>query len=252
MEPVQRKKLYREVLDRLTSAIATGTFPPGSQLPSERELMTMIGVGRPSIREAMLTLQQMGLIRISQGERARVIGPTAEALVDQISLAMIILLATSPRGLEELKEARLWMEVALVRVAAGNAMPRDLEALASLVDDLRRSRGDPSRFLAADMAFHAALADLCGNAMVAAVLRGMLDWLSRFKQELVSAPGAEQATIEEHERIVRAVAAGDAEEAAAAMADHINRASSLYRASTDQRGEPAAADGNDGRARGPT
>ena len=64
MEPVQKKKLYHDVLDRLMSAISTSEFPPGSQLPSEKELMGMIGVGRPSIREAMLTLQQMaGVVR---------------------------------------------------------------------------------------------------------------------------------------------------------------------------------------------
>lgn len=233
MEPVQKRKLYQEVLDRLIAAISTSEFPPGSQLPSERELMNMIGVGRPSIREAMLTLQQMGLIKISHGERARVIKPTPEVIVDQISGAMIMLLATSPRGLDELKEARLWLETALVRMATRNATAKDLDLLADSIRQLQEARGDNGRFVAADMAFHGLIAEMSGNALVAAAAKGMLHWLSRFKRDLVSVRGAERLTIEEHERIHRAIVAGDAAAASAAMEEHITRANALYQQLAD-------------------
>lgn len=242
MEPVQKRKLYEEVLDRLITAISTAEFPPGSQLPSERELMNMIGVGRPSIREAMLSLQQMGLIKISHGERARVINPTPDVIIDQISAAMIMLLAISPRGLDELKEARIWMETALVRMATRNATARDLDMLADSLRKLQDARGDHARFVAADMAFHGLIADMSGNSLVAAVAKGMLHWLSRFKRELVSVRGAERLTIEEHERILKAVSAGDAELAATLMREHITRGNQLYRQLSTQ--EAGAAEGS--------
>jgi DNA-binding FadR family transcriptional regulator len=228
MEPVQKKKLYEEVLDRIMSAISTSEFPPGSQLPSEKELMGMIGVGRPAIREAMQALQQMGLIRISHGERARVINPTPEVIVAQISAAMIMMLSTNARGLEELKEIRLLLEKGLVRMATGRATARDLERLAEALRDLKNARGNNPRFVAADMQFHVIIAEMSGNSMIAAVSKGMLHWLSRFKRDLVSVKGAERLTIEEHERIFKAIANGDAEAAAKAMGDHIGRASELY------------------------
>ncbi|MBZ9802665.1 transcriptional regulator NanR [Mesorhizobium sp. BH1-1-4] len=228
MEPVQKKKLYVEVLDRLMAAISTSEFPPGSQLPSEKELMTMIGVGRPSIREAMLTLQQMGLIRISHGERARVINPTPEVIVDQVSAAMVMMLATNSRGLEELKEVRLLLETGLVRIATRRATAKSLERLAETLRHLRDAKGDQARFVTADMEFHAVIAEMSGNSMIAAVAKGMLEWLSRFKRDLVAVKGAERLTVEEHERIYKAIASGDAEGASAAMADHIGRANELY------------------------
>jgi len=228
MEPVQKKKLYVEVLDRLMSAISTSEFPPGSQLPSEKELMSMIGVGRPSIREAMLTLQQMGLIKISHGERARVINPTPDVIVDQISAAMIMMLATNPRGLEELKEIRLLFESGLASIATRRATAKDLDRLAEALRQLKESRGDHARFVAADMQFHTIIAEMSGNSMIAAVSKGMLDWLSRFKRDLVSVKGAERVTIEEHEKIYKAIAGGDAEGASRLMAEHIGRASELY------------------------
>ncbi|WP_062226633.1 transcriptional regulator NanR [Aureimonas frigidaquae] len=228
MEPVQKRKLSHQVLERLVEAISTSEFPPGSQLPSERELMSMTGVGRPSIREAMLSLQQMGLIKISHGERARVINPTPDVVIDQISAAMIMLLATSPRGLDELKEARLWLETGLVAMATRNATAHDLDALAASIRALQDARDDQARFIAADLSFHALIAEMSGNGMVAAITRGMLEWLSRFKRDLVSKRGKERLTIEEHDRIYRAIASGDAEAAAQAMRQHIGRANQLY------------------------
>jgi DNA-binding FadR family transcriptional regulator len=228
MQPVQKKKLYVDVLDRIMSAISTSEFPPGSKLPSEKDLMAMIGVGRPAIREAMQALQQMGLIRISHGERARVVNPTPDLIVAQISAAMIMMLFTSHRGLEELKEIRLLLESGLVRIATRRATARDLDRLAGSLHDLREARGDSPRFVAADMHFHGVIAEMSGNSMIAAVSKGMLDWLSRFKRDLVSVKGADRLTIEEHERIYKAILSGDPDAAAKAMEDHIGRANDLY------------------------
>lgn len=228
MQIIRKRKLYQEVLDQLISAVLTSRYAPGSKLPSEKELMETTGVGRPAIREALQALQQMGLVRISHGERARVINPTPDVIVNQISSAMIMMLATNARGLEDLKEARLMLEVALVRLATQRATAADLDRLAEAQRTLRAARGDPARFIAADMAFHVIVADMCGNGLIAAVVRGMLDWLARFKRDLVSVKGADRLTIEEHERIYKAIAGGDANAAAAAMAEHLSRANALY------------------------
>ena len=83
------------------------------------------------------------------------------------------------------------------------------------------------------MTFHGLIADISGNQLVAALTRGMLDWLSRFKRHLVSVRGAERVTVEEHEKIAKAIAAGDADGAATAMTEHIQRASGLYRQLAD-------------------
>ena len=59
-DPIQRRKLYQEVLDRLMHRIEAGEFAPGDHLPSERELMEVYGVGRVAVREAL----QLSLIHI--------------------------------------------------------------------------------------------------------------------------------------------------------------------------------------------
>lgn len=232
MEPVQKKKLYESVLDRLIEAITSEEFPPGSQLPSERELMAMIGVGRPSIREAMLTLQQMGLIKISHGERARVVKPTPEVIIDQISSAMVMLLVTNPRGLDELKSARIMIEVGLVRAAAERAGPNDIRFLEESVEAMRSARGDVSAFLAADMKYHEVIAGISGNSLIAAAVAGILGWLTKFRREMVSVKGAELLTIQEHEVILDAIRNRDSDAAGEAMQKHLSRANELYSAFT--------------------
>jgi DNA-binding FadR family transcriptional regulator len=227
-QPIVRRKLAHEVFDRLVRAIQSGEYAPEDQLPSERELMQRYEVGRPAIREAMQSLQQMGLIRIAHGERARVTLPTATAIIDQVSGAMVQLLTQVPGGLDELKEARLLLEVGLAQTAARRGTASQIAKLQAALSDCRAARGDQMRFVAADMAFHRQIAAMSGNMLIEALSAGMLDWLMQFRRELISARGAERLTLEEHARIAEAIAAGDAAAAGTAMTEHLTRANALY------------------------
>src|SRR6516162_3262399 len=60
--PIKRRKLWEEVAARIESMVHEGRFSPGDRLPSERELMEELGVGRSAVREAMLSLQKMGIL----------------------------------------------------------------------------------------------------------------------------------------------------------------------------------------------
>ena len=70
---------------------------------------------------------------------------------------------------------------------------------------------------------------MSGNPIFPAIVEGMLTWLGDYYHSLVRAQGVESLTLHEHQRIYDAIAAGNAAEAAQAMADHLNRASDLYR-----------------------
>src|SRR6056297_1022138 len=121
--PIQRRKLFQEVLDRLIERIRAGEFPPGAQLPSERELMASYGVGRPAVREALQALERSGIVSISHGERARVVMPTADSLIEQIAGSAQHLLSVEPGTLGHLKDARLFLETGLAERAAERVTP---------------------------------------------------------------------------------------------------------------------------------
>lgn len=227
-EPIIRRKLAHEVEGRLAAAIASGEFAPGAQLPSERALMARFGVGRPSIREAMQALHQQNLIRIVHGERARVVQPTASDLVQSLSAGMLHLLGNEPGGLDDLKEARTLFEVGLARIAAERATEQGIYELEAAMERCRAERGHGAAFVAADMAFHRQIAALSGNRLLAAVSAGMLEWLTKFKRDMVSVRGADRVTVAEHERITAAIASRNPQVAGAAMAEHMSRANALY------------------------
>jgi DNA-binding FadR family transcriptional regulator len=225
-DPIQRRKLYQEVLERLLTRIRAGEFRPGEQLPSERELMEAYRVGRPAIREAMQQLERSGLITISHGERARVVLPTAETMVGRLGDAARYLLSVEPRTLDHLKEARVFLEAGFARLAAERVDAAGLALLAQRLEEHRTASLD--EFLACDIAFHRQIAAMSGNPIFPAVVEGMLTWLDAHHGTLVRARGAETVTLSEHRRIHDAIASGDPAAAGQAMTDHLNRASALY------------------------
>lgn len=232
-EKITRRKLADEVLDRLTRAIESGEYPPGSQLPSERDLMTAYGVGRPAIREALQALGQRRIIAISHGERARVVQPTPADLFLQIDHAARHLLTTSPQSLEQLKEAREFFEVGMAAEAARRARSEDIVRLeASLAAQQRCLKISPQAFVSADMAFHTTIASITRNAVFEAVSRAMLQWLSRFHAGLLHWQKHEHITLAEHRGILDAIAARDAEQAAERMRDHLRRTAGNYAAAS--------------------
>ena len=229
-EKIQRRKLSDEVFNRLFQAIEDGELAPGSQLPSERDLMARFGVGRPAVREAMQALGNMGLIEISHGERARVTRPTASAVIAQIDHAARHLLSTSPQSLEHLKEAREFFEVGMAFEAAKRATPEDVEKLKQALAVQQSHLGrDPRQFVAADMAFHTAIAAVTGNPVFEAVSHAMLQWLSQYHSGALLWKGHESITLEEHQQVLDCIAVRDSEGAATAMRNHLRRTRQIYR-----------------------
>lgn len=242
--PIPRRKLADEVLSRLNDRINAGEFGPGEQLPSERELMTAYGVGRPAVREALQSLERSGIVFISHGERARIAVPTAGQLIEQIASGARHALSMDPEMLAHLKEARLFLETGLARQAASRAREHGTAALEAAHAAHVAALNDLDAFVQRDMAFHRAIAQMTGNPIFPALIEAMFDWLGEFYTQLVRAPGAENLTLQEHERILAAISAGDEDAAAQAMHDHIARANSLYRhLASAQAGAETGADG---------
>ena len=243
---IARRKLSHDVLERLLPRIRSGEFPVDSWLPSERELMQTFGVGRPAVREALQSLERMGLIAIVHGEGAQVLPLSADKVIAQISEAALHLLMGSSDLLEQLKEARLQFEVAMARLAAQRATAPQIEQLRLLLEQHKGSIADPERFLETDMAFHRGIAAISGNLIYMAVSQAMLQWLEQFHHEAVRAPGAERTTLGEHVKLFKRIAAHDPQGAATALSAHLRRANKKYgiqpRASTLARSRKKSAE----------
>jgi DNA-binding FadR family transcriptional regulator len=227
--PIERRKLSDQVEEQLLAQLKAGDLGPGDVMPSERELMSMFGVGRPAVREAMQNLERMGLIEIRHGERPRVAQPSFDRALRQLGETMRHVLVHSADSLEYLKEARITFECEMARIAARRATEEGLTRLRDVLDQMRVAPAPSDTFLDLDGRFHQEIAAMSGNPIFAGVSAALFAWLARFHAVLVKAPGNEPVTIVEHAAILAAIAAHDADRAAREMADHLNRASGLYR-----------------------
>ena len=230
-DKIVRRKLSDQVLERMQDLILSGEFGPGEMLPSEHELMDRFGVGRPAVREALQSLQTMGLITISHGERSRVNELTPEAVLRQGDAVARMLLTSAPENLEDLKQARWLFEIGMVRVGAPRATPEDVAELRRLIEAQRASSAirRPSSAPTSPSMSHLS-PRLCRAipAILSAVSQAMLGWLFRFHSDLLIWSGHEDITLAEHAGIVDAIEARDPEAAAAAMDAHLKRSNPLY------------------------
>ena len=228
---VPRRKLRDSVQEQLLSAIDRGAYLPGAELPSERELMAQMGVGRPAVREALMALEQRGLIAIAHGRRARVREPDhfgAPELARRITLAAGQVLDKSVPSVGDLTEARRLFETAMVRLATERAAPAGVALLKRALADNRRAISSADAYLATDMALHRTIALLAGNPLCAAVGDALFNWLPRFRTRMVHVEGANLLSYDEHARIVGRIAARDPEGAVEAIEGHLARSHSLY------------------------
>ncbi|WP_119153422.1 transcriptional regulator NanR [Caldimonas tepidiphila] len=228
-EPLHKRKLSEQLCEQLLARIRGGEFAPGDALPSERELMEHYGVGRPAVREALQSLERSNIVEIAQGERARVAVPTAQDLIAQLAGGARHLLRIQPGTLAHLKDARIFLETGMARLAAQQAGEADVARLRRRLEEHRAAMDDLQHFLARDMAFHREIAAISGNPIYPAIVEALFGWAGEYYQKLVRAPGAERLTLAEHERIVDAIAARDPQAAEDAMREHLTRANQLYR-----------------------
>ncbi|KXS36935.1 transcriptional regulator NanR [Modicisalibacter tunisiensis] len=225
---VERKTLSEQVAEQLEKDILEGRLKADDQLPAERELMEQFGVGRPAVREALFYLQRLGLIAINSGTRARVIRPTAEAVMARLSGVTRQLLAQS-EGQQYFQEARAMFEISMARYAAQHASAEDIASLRRALDENREALDDDTRFKRSDNDFHGVLAAIARNPIFNAVHEALSEWLDDRRAHVLQREGEDHAALQAHTEIVEAIASGDPDAAEAAMRRHLDRHYGTYR-----------------------
>ncbi len=224
---VERKKLFEQVASHLERQILGGLLKPGDRLPPGRDLQAIFGVGRPAIREALISLQKAGLIDIGNGAPARVAQPTAEGVLAGIWPAVQHMLG-SEEGQRHFQDARLFFEVGLARRAALDATDENVACLRRALDNNREALGDMERFIDTDVAFHFVLAKITGNPVFLALHDAMSGWLRYQRVKTLARVNQDRTAFDAHVAICEAVAARDADGAEAAMRAHILQLSATF------------------------
>ena len=208
------------VVDRV-EGLVFDELEPGSQLPSEGDLATDLGVSRLTVREGMRQMSARGLVEVRNGRRPVVAIPNGKSVGDFFRSAI----RRDPRSLLDLLDVRLALESHNASLAAANAGRVSLRAMQGAIEDMERSVHDADAFNDADVRFHELLAVGTGNQMLSMLIEELSACLRTSRAQSVAGHrrrGRElDEVIEEHRAILLAVENHDAARAASAMRTHL-------------------------------
>ncbi len=215
-ESIRRNKVYAEVARQIEGLILK-KLHPGDKLPPERELAEMFSVSRSSIRDAIRSLELMGLVEPRQGAGTVVCEMSASSLFNPASTVPV----RQRELISELLDFRIMIEPPLAARAATNAGP---EEIAELEEILRRQEDKVHRgeiTVEEDSEFHYNIAMASGNSVVLKVLDVLMDLLRETRERSLQMDGRSQRSLAGHKRILAAIKRHDASAAEAAMRHHI-------------------------------
>jgi len=215
-EVVRRNKVY-EVVAKQIERLVQEKLKPGDKLPSERELAEMLQVSRSSIRDAIRSLELMGLVEPRQGAGTIVRERLAESTVNPFANA----LKRRQELVSELLDFRKMLEPPLAARAATHASSDEISEMEEI---LQRQEGKVSHGEAAvdeDAELHYSIALASGNSVVLKVLDILMDLLRDTRERSLQVPGRQQKSLAGHRRIIAAIKRRDAEAAKSAMRRHI-------------------------------
>jgi len=219
LEKVAHRSIKHEVAERIATLIASGVLSVGDTLPSERDLSATMGVSRETVRGALLILSTKGIVSIVQGARTKVVSGN----VGDLGMSALSNGRVTDYSLEDVHEGRLMVEARLSELAAARIDAEALNALSALIKVQERAVDDPVNFLIADRAFHIAIYQSCGNALLSDLAATLYSYQLDDRRRAVGKAGAIAQSIADHRSILAALVARDAEALATAMGVHERR-----------------------------
>jgi GntR family transcriptional repressor for pyruvate dehydrogenase complex len=218
--PIQTRRTFEEAVEQIADAISSRQLRPGDRLPSERVLADVMGIGRPTIREAFKVLADAGVVEVVGR------GRTGGAYVrSDILPAGLIQDRTGLRVSEVggVLVGRRVLEPRVAQLAAVQRTDEDVERLDRLVGMQRDALGARSRFLDLDLRFHLEIARCTHNATLEALMKTLIRRLEKAYDLALRDPKelAWQSVVEEHQAIVKAITGRDPQAADVAMGRHL-------------------------------
>lgn len=214
----KRETVVEAVAQALIRYIAANGLKGGDRLPSERELVQMVGVSRLPLREALCILKGLGIVEAQHGKGVFVRQLDVSTVFGMLSP---LLKTQGHVKRSDILEVRLHLEPVLAGLAAEHRTEEDLRALKDDLRGMREEALDRRAFVGHDMAFHQALARATGNPVFHVFVASITDLLCEFQLKFPDKMEYREESIRFHESILEAVEGRDAERARSVMLEHI-------------------------------
>ena len=215
--PVSRRSAAADVRAQLLASIESGELEVDARLPSENALATAFGVSRPVIREALVSLQALGLLSAHNGKGTFVASNRVRS--------PLLLGRYSPA---HLNEVRRYLEVPSARLAALRRSTLDVDRMAAIIAKLQ-DEDDPAKRNKLDASLHMAISQATGKPLFAKLIEDLRAILEELSLAASHEPTRRKGAIAEHRAICDAIAKRDADAAGVAMAAHLDAVDNSFR-----------------------
>jgi GntR family transcriptional repressor for pyruvate dehydrogenase complex len=222
--PIKTKRLYEEIVEQIKKLITGGKLKPGDKLLAERELADQFQVSRASVREAIRTLEMLGMIDIRPGEGTFVRGGAGDDIIRPLAM----FLAVERSSLLDMFEMRRIFETATAGLAAERASLEELDNIGSAVENMKERLNvqDPEKGEEFDAAFHYAIAEATHNSLLTKLFKTVSGEFHKAnsaarRQLYQDKPQNAQILIDQHTQIFEAIRARQPQEASRAMLAHL-------------------------------
>ena len=222
--PIKTRRLYEEIVEQIKQLITDGRLKPGDRLLAERELAEQFQVSRASVREAIRTLEMLGVIDIRPGEGTFVRGTETDDIIRPLAM----FLAVERSSLLDMFEMRRIFETATASLAAERATEEELDHIEAMLEKMRERLNvlDPEKGEEFDAAFHYAVAEAAHNTLLNKLFKTVSEEFAKAnsvarRQLYLDNIQNAQKIIDQHSEILEAIRSRSPKKAGEAMLAHL-------------------------------
>ena len=221
---MERKTLVDTVADQLLDRIINGDIEIGSALPSEADIAEAANVSRLTVREALKSLRAKNVVNVQRGRGTYINPPRAWTSLEATVRAAAHGVGENNVSLQ-LLEVRRMIETGAAALAALRREAEDVDLLERHLAGMCKAAeaADVDAFVREDIAFHDVILRASGNVLVPAMYEPLGRLLAAGRRETSAVPVIQDHAIAMHRAILKAIAAGDAEESRLAMDAHMDQ-----------------------------
>jgi GntR family transcriptional repressor for pyruvate dehydrogenase complex len=172
------KKSYQKVIEYIKQQIKEGKLEAGGKLPTERELSEILGVSRNSVREAIRSLDIMGVIRSHQGAGNYLAGSFENSLAESLSIMFLL----NQFDYQQISQLRRGLEMQALLLAIDNITVDEIGELIQIISQLEHEKEEINVIL--DKRFHYNIAKASRNVLITNILQALSDLLDQFIYDL--------------------------------------------------------------------
>jgi len=218
LKAVKKTRASEDIAKQIVGLIKTGKFKKGDQLPAERELTEAFQVSRATLREAIRSLETMGMVKSRQGHGTYVLVSAERVSIAPLAASLL----TDKDDLFDIFQIRKIIEPSIAQLAAGHANSEDIEELGKILAMQQADVAAGKYAGESDTLFHLTLARIAKNRVLSRLLNALVDLMVHEYGKIYENAARAEKSIEGHNAILAAIRRENCTEARKLMLNHLN------------------------------